>query len=93
MREEWRSATTTSGAQSVMTHLVLLKLLWFAGSLAIPQLVSIVAIQGFFFVRLNPEDIEFINVEYTIVIIRILRMIQFNVRNSIFVIYHESNSA
>ena len=47
-----------------MTHLVLLKLLWFAGSLAIPQLVSIVAIQGFFFfVRLNPEDIEFINVE------------------------------
>ena len=64
MREEWRSATITSGGQSVMTHLVLLKLLWFAGSLAIPQLVSIVAIQGFFFfVRLNPEDIEFINVE------------------------------
>ena len=28
---------------------------------------------------------------YYTVIIRILRMIQFNVRNSILVIYHESN--
>ena len=50
MREEWRSATTTSGGQSVMTHLVPLTLLWFAGSLAIPQLVSIVANQGFFLI-------------------------------------------
>ena len=60
MREGWRSATTTSGVQSVMTCLAHLKLLWFAGSLATPLLVSIVGIQGFFF---NPEDIEFKNVE------------------------------
>ena len=34
MRGEWRSAITTSGAQSVMTSLVLLKHKLFAGNLA-----------------------------------------------------------
>ena len=49
MRGEWRSAITTSGAQSVTTSLVLLKHELFAGSLVTPLLVSIVGIQDFFF--------------------------------------------
>ena len=49
MRGEWRSAITTSGAQSVTTSLVLLKHELFAGSLATPLLVSIVGTQEFFF--------------------------------------------
>ena len=40
MRGEWRSAITTSGAQSVTTSLVLLKHELFAGSLATLLLVS-----------------------------------------------------
>ena len=39
MRVGWRSATTTSGEQSVMTHLAPLKQQWFAGSLDTLQLV------------------------------------------------------
>ena len=59
MRGEWRSAITTSGAQSVMTSLVLLKQQSFAGSLATLLLVSIVDTQEFSLGRLTPKGIEF----------------------------------